>query len=216
MFTVRYSRQRDSQVSNSRHAPGEGSASVAPSTLEQDSPLLAGDGEANIDTYGNETRRLRGTRAAFQRPWHRDKRWWIRWPAQAWHVTGHRLIPQDQSSEYRPASHWWSRWLAKIWWLYRRLSGSNDLFYTLRESYLNLMLVFLPLAFAAAHWSWSPDIVLAFNFLAIIPLSGLVHLACEDLSANLSPTVGRLLVAFSDNLVELVVCITPTYGIAGS
>ena len=54
------------------------------------------------------------------------------------------------------------------------------------------------------------DIVLIFNFLAIIPLSGLVHLACEDLSATSNPTLGKLLIAFSDNLVELVVSDTPT------
>ena len=56
----------------------------------------------------------------------------------------------------------------------------------------------------------APDIVLAFNFVAIIPVSGLVHLACEDLSANLSRTHGKLLVAFSDNLVELVVSVMST------
>ena len=56
----------------------------------------------------------------------------------------------------------------------------------------------------------APDIVLTFNFLAIIPVSGLVHLACEDLSANLSRTHGKLLVAFSDNLVELVVSVMST------
>lgn len=94
--------------------------------------------------------------------------------------------------------------------MYRRSSApTHDLVRPLLQSYLNLLLVFLPLALAAAILSWSPDIVLAFNFLAIIPLSGLVHLACEDLSANLSPTLGRLLVAVSDNLVELVVSITP-------
>ena len=70
---------------------------------------------------------------------------------------------------------------------------------------MNLLLVFLPLTLIAAVTPLAPDAVLAFNFLAIIPLSGLVHLACEDLSASLNTTLGKLLVAFSDNLVELVV-----------
>ena len=61
------------------------------------------------------------------------------------------------------------------------------------------------MALAATVTPLAPDVVLIFNFLAIIPLSGLVLLACEDLSANLNETLGKLLVAFSDNLVELVV-----------
>lgn len=61
------------------------------------------------------------------------------------------------------------------------------------------------MALVAVVTPLAPDVVLIFNFLAIIPLSGLVHLACEDLSANSNPALGRLLVAFSDNLVEFVV-----------
>ena len=51
--------------------------------------------------------------------------------------------------------------------------------------------------------------MLTLKFLAIIPVSGLVHLACEDLSASLNRTQGKILVAFSDNLVELVVSNDP-------
>ena len=51
----------------------------------------------------------------------------------------------------------------------------------------------------------APDVVLAFCFLAIIPLSGLVQTSCEHLSTSMSSTLQGLLVAFSDNIVELVV-----------
>ncbi len=87
--------------------------------------------------------------------------------------------------------------------------SSNDLFRPFLQSYLNLLLVFLPFALAAAATPMVPDVVFILNFLAIIPLSGFVHLACEDLSATLDPTLGRLLVAFSDNLIELVVSNSP-------
>ena len=97
--------------------------------------------------------------------------------------------------------------------MFRRSRLSNDLLRPFHQSYLNLLLVFLPLALAATVIPLAPDIVLAFNFMAIIPLSGLVHLACEDLSANLSSTPGQLLVAFSNNLVELVVSdLLPLFG----
>lgn len=65
--------------------------------------------ENNISTYheedadtgaqGNETRVLQGTNAAFQRPWHRDKRWWVRLPAQVWQATGQRFISQVRPFE---------------------------------------------------------------------------------------------------------------------
>ena len=90
--------------------------------------------------------------------------------------------------------------------MFQRSGGlSNDLFRPFLQSYLNLLLVFLPVALAAAATPWIPNAVFILNFLAIIPLSGLVHLACEELSANLHPTLGKLLVAFSDNIIELVV-----------
>lgn len=157
--------------------------------------------EADLDTYGNETRILGGSKAAFHRPWHRDKRWWVRWPAHAWHVTGQRFIPRGRVSKYRPASYWWSRWLGSTWRMFQRYGVLT----TLKQNYANLLLIFVPAGLAAAHFSWPPILVLGFNFMAIIPLSGLVHLACEDLSAHLDPVIARLLVAFSDNLVELVV-----------
>lgn len=94
--------------------------------------------------------------------------------------------------------------------MFQRSGGYRNLLQPLPQSYLNLLLVFLPLALVAVVTPLAPDVVLIFNFLAIIPLSGLVHSACEDLSANSNPALGRLLVAFSDNLVEFVVCVTPT------
>lgn len=89
--------------------------------------------------------------------------------------------------------------------MFQRSGGYRNLLQPLPQSYLNLLLVFLPLALVAVVTPLAPDVVLIFNFLAIIPLSGLVHSACEDLSANSNPALGRLLVAFSDNLVEFVV-----------
>lgn len=175
-------------------------AEAGPTPGQGDVPI-AQEEEADLDTYGNETRILGGSKAAFHRPWRRDKRWWVRWPAHAWHVTGQRLIPRGRVSEYRPASHWWSRWLGSTW----RMLQRSRVFTALEQNYANLLLGFLPAGLAAAHFSWPPLLGLAYNFLDIIPLSGLVHLACEDFSAHLAPVTARLLVAFSDNLVELVV-----------
>lgn len=75
----------------------------------------------------------------------------------------------------------------------------------LLSNYLFLLLVFLPLSLIADLSAWPPELVFTFNFLAIVPLSGLVQITSEDLSANLPHVPGHLLIAFSDNAVELVV-----------
>ena len=76
-------------------ASKEESAPTAPFRLQGITPgEEPNTREEDIDTdaYGNETRRLVGTEAAFQRPWRKDKRWWVRWPAQVWQVTGQPLV----------------------------------------------------------------------------------------------------------------------------
>ena len=80
----------------------------------------------------------------------------------------------------------------------------------LTQTYLNLLLVFLPVAVAAVRTPFAPNLILIFNFLAIIPLSSVVQSACEALSLSMKPTSGKLLVAFSDNVVELIVSDAPT------
>ncbi len=74
-------------------APKEESAPTAPfqSQGPQEEPY-GREEDIDTDTYGNETRVLVGTKTAFQRPWHKDKRWWVRWPAQVWQVTGQRFV----------------------------------------------------------------------------------------------------------------------------
>ena len=56
--------------------------------------------EEDVDSgaYENEIRMLGGTKTAFQRPWRKDKRRWVRWPAQVWQVTGQRFIPRVRLS----------------------------------------------------------------------------------------------------------------------
>ena len=87
--------------------------------------------------------------------------------------------------------------------------GIFNLTTRLHKSYTDALIIFVPLALVAGAVPWSSNLMFAFNFLAIVSLSGLVRTACEDLSVHLNELLGRLLVAFSDNLVELVVCRTP-------
>ena len=117
---------------------------------------------------------------------------------------------QGQRLDFRPATNWYSRWLSYAWRKFRLSGGYDCLLRPLQRSYLSLLLVFLPLALVAVLTPLDSNVIFSFSFLAVIPLSGLIQSACEDISTYLHPAGGNLLVALSDNLVELVVSNTLT------
>ncbi|KAM3469450.1 hypothetical protein MY5147_007059 [Beauveria neobassiana] len=69
---------------------------------------------------------------------------------------------------------------------------------------LNLLLVCAPLGFVASAYSWNPIADFLFNFLAIIPLSGLISDASDTLSERWGGLVGGLvgLLAITQNNVS--------------
>lgn len=71
--------------------------------------------------------------------------------------------------------------------------------------HLRWLLIFAPAAVAAELLHWSPLIVFSFAALAIIPLSGLLGMATEELAGHAGPTVGGLLNATLGNLAELII-----------
>ena len=90
MFTARSNR---SNLRKLGHSAGGWEWTASRRPREESTPIVHGE-DADTELYGNETRMLGGTEAAFQTPWHRDNRRWVRWPAQLWHVTGQRFVPQ--------------------------------------------------------------------------------------------------------------------------
>jgi Ca2+:H+ antiporter len=98
----------------------------------------------------------------------------------------------------RTTSHKLSRWPKEtlhLTWL------------VLESNYVNVLLVFVPLGIIAANVGWSPTVVFILNFLAIVPLAGLLSFATEELSAKLGQTLGGLMNATFGNAVELIVSI---------
>ncbi|KAA1467467.1 calcium/proton exchanger [Dentipellis sp. KUC8613] len=78
----------------------------------------------------------------------------------------------------------------------------------LKTSWLNLLLVFIPLSWAFNFAK--PDshtIIFVFSFLAIIPLAKLLAFATDELSMRLGQTLAGLLNATLGNTVELIVAI---------
>lgn len=75
------------------------------------------------------------------------------------------------------------------------------------SSYVNVLLIFLPLGIIAGALEWTPIVVFVFNFLAIMPLAALLSFATEELSKKVGQTIGGLLNASFGNATELIVSI---------
>lgn len=74
-------------------------------------------------------------------------------------------------------------------------------------SWINLMLVFVPVGIALEYAHVDKVIVFVINFLAIIPLAALLSYATEELAMYIGEVLGGLLNATFGNAVELIVSI---------
>ncbi|KAK8869789.1 calcium/proton exchanger [Kwoniella newhampshirensis] len=74
-------------------------------------------------------------------------------------------------------------------------------------SWINILLVCIPLAFVADALHWSAAARFSTSFLAIVPLAKLLGDSTEQLSLKLGQTLGGLLNATFGNAVELIVAI---------
>ncbi|WVO20756.1 calcium/proton exchanger [Cryptococcus decagattii] len=102
------------------------------------------------------------------------------------------LLP-SQASEHTPVSKPFD------------LLGSTR--YLLLGSWINVLLICVPLSFAAEGFAWSAAARFTTSFLAIVPLAKLLGDSTEQLSMKLGQTLGGLLNATFGNAVELIVAI---------
>ena len=72
---------------------------------------------------------------------------------------------------------------------------------------LAILLLFVPAAIAAEFLHAGPVIIFALSALAIVPLSGYLGRATEEIAAYTGPTLGGLLNATLGNLAELIIAI---------
>lgn len=77
----------------------------------------------------------------------------------------------------------------------------------LTGQYLNLLLLFAPLALWASLAAWSDTWIFVFNFLVMIPLANLLGEATESLAFHTGETIGGLVNATFGNIVEVVVAV---------
>jgi Ca2+:H+ antiporter len=78
-------------------------------------------------------------------------------------------------------------------------------------SYVNVLLIFVPIGLIAGILDWGAVPVFVLNFLAIIPLAALLSFATEELADRVGQTVGGLLNATFGNAVELIVAIVALF-----
>ncbi|KAJ5537635.1 hypothetical protein N7494_007114 [Penicillium frequentans] len=93
-----------------------------------------------------------------------------------------------------------------------RMRNGSGRFYThtkdaLFHSWVNVLLVFVPVGIASKAAGLNPDIVFAMNAVAIIPLAGLLSHATESVASRLGDTIGALINVTFGNAVELIIFI---------
>ncbi|TDZ32067.1 Vacuolar calcium ion transporter [Colletotrichum spinosum] len=75
------------------------------------------------------------------------------------------------------------------------------------HSWVNVLLVFVPVGIIVKGLHVNPGIVFAMNAIAIVPLAGLLSHATESVASKLGDTVGALLNVTFGNAVELIIFI---------
>ncbi|KAI9503654.1 calcium/proton exchanger [Coemansia spiralis] len=75
------------------------------------------------------------------------------------------------------------------------------------SSWLNILIIFVPLGYIAHFLNWPVVAVFVLNYLAIIPLSALMGFATEEVSIRLGRTWGSVVNACFGNAVELIVAV---------
>lgn len=75
------------------------------------------------------------------------------------------------------------------------------------ENKINVLFVFLPLAYWSHASKWNDGYVFILNFLAMVPLASMLGVFTEELAAHTNDVIGGLLNATFGNAVELVVAV---------
>ncbi|QIW95542.1 hypothetical protein AMS68_001060 [Peltaster fructicola] len=78
---------------------------------------------------------------------------------------------------------------------------------TLCSSYINILLIFVPIGIAAEAAHLSPTIIFALNAIAIVPLASILATATEAVALQLGSNIGALLNVTFGNAVELIIFI---------
>ncbi|CAK3992167.1 vacuolar Ca H(+) exchanger [Lecanosticta acicola] len=111
------------------------------------------------------------------------------------HPRPFQSMARDHLSQHQHGLRSWPRQVGQTFWA------------VVSNSWINVLLVFVPFGIAAGVVDWPPIAIFVLNFLAIIPLAAMLSFATEELSAVAGPQIGGLLNATFGNAIELIVSI---------
>jgi len=83
--------------------------------------------------------------------------------------------------------------------------------YLLFGSYVNIILIFIPLSVLAHYFNWDAGLRFSFSFIAIIPLAKLLGDTTDQMSLSLGQSLAALLNATFGNAVEIIVGVTALF-----
>ncbi|KAI9877521.1 MAG: hypothetical protein M1830_003662 [Pleopsidium flavum] len=89
----------------------------------------------------------------------------------------------------------------------QKFSFVGQLKATLLNSWINVLLIAVPVGIALNYVHVNPVIIFVVNFIAIIPLAAMLSYATEEIALRTGETIGGLLNASFGNAVELIVSI---------
>jgi Ca2+:H+ antiporter len=154
-----------------------------------DEPLLgqSGHGAAlqqpgGITLEGNEVRSLQGSSLNSSLPLWGSERRWVRWPASVVHLTLETISSREK--------------IVILLDRVRRLLGG---------SYINFLLVFLPLAIFSGTANWQDSVVFTLNFMALMPLEHLLNSVAEGLWLPFGQIAGTVLTIALPHIFPLIV-----------
>ena len=84
------------------------------------------------------------------------------------------------------------------------LDFKQSLYFMFFSSYINYLMIFVPLGIASHYFESPRSVVFATNAIAIVPLSNLLAYATECIAADLGDAVGALMNISFGNLVEII------------
>lgn len=82
---------------------------------------------------------------------------------------------------------------------------ASNIWAVVSYSWLNILLIFVPLGILSSFLKGNPTVVFTTNALAIIPLSGLLAYATQVIARDMGDTIGALMNISFGNLVELII-----------
>ncbi|KAJ3972773.1 Sodium/calcium exchanger protein-domain-containing protein [Lentinula raphanica] len=115
------------------------------------------------------------------------------------------LLPNGDRRNFSESDDTFFHRTSRLFKLEGEPSHQQSLRFFLLGSWVNVLLIFVPLTIIAHNLHWDAGLRFSFSFLSIVPLAALLGTATDQMSAKLGQTLAGLLNASFGNAVEIIV-----------